>query len=140
MRVWFEELLQKNFPPLPTIFTTLNVLLFSRLYLPPPPPHSNRMYDVHWVAENCVQLFSEKQITLPCDQLIFGLSTHNVIIYVYDRFLLMADFDAYVKCQERVSEVFQVRLNSIIIVENCVASFMLKVIVFLMFQNDAFRQ
>ncbi|XP_020619983.1 glycogen phosphorylase, muscle form-like [Orbicella faveolata] len=25
----------------------------------------------------------------------------------HDRFLLMADFDAYVKCQERVSEVFQ---------------------------------
>ena len=33
-------------------------------------------------------------------------------LFSYGRFLLMADFDAYVKCQERVSETFQVRLNS----------------------------
>lgn len=30
----------------------------------------------------------------------------NSLLY-HDRFLLMGDFDAYVKCQERVSEVFQ---------------------------------
>ena len=33
-------------------------------------------------------------------------------LFLFGRFLLMGDFDAYVKCQERVSEVFQVRFRS----------------------------
>ena len=32
-------------------------------------------------------------------------------LFLHNRFLLMADFDAYVKCQERVSEVFQVSIK-----------------------------
>jgi starch phosphorylase len=30
------------------------------------------------------------------------------VLLKYDRFFLLADFDAYIKCQNKVSEVYQV--------------------------------
>lgn len=50
--------------------------------------------------------------------LVLQLKTprYNIVyfptLFLFGRFLLMGDFDAYVKCQERVSEVFQVRFRS----------------------------
>ena len=43
---------------------------------------------------------------------MYRLSADCNMCVRHNRFLLMADFDAYVKCQERVSEVFQVSLKT----------------------------